>query len=152
MLSKEQLAVLATELAKQQYANLLADQEYEAIAALLNDRPMVNNPVAQPERPKFLSWDTFMGLLAAADVPKMYSYHWVSDLRQALEQNNRTVTLAIWRGLKTVITAASVTAVEAEAVKKEPDPTWSAQVPGDSIATALGLPRVDPRDVQAVAA
>lgn len=151
MLNGAQLAVLKTELRDARYTDLLALQDYEAIAAVLNDRPMIANPVPRPNVRLAFTWGTFIDLLAEAEVLGLYQYGALAaDLRQALEMDNRTELLALWRAAKTKLTAATIAKVEAEFGKTRPDPNWTATVPGDSLATALGLPRVEARDVQAI--
>lgn len=153
MLTETQLSTLITELRKPAYLANLSAGKYAAIATTLNARSSIPNPTPQPTRAKLITWDTFMGLMTAADVLKMFQQGVIADhLKQALEQNNRPVTLAIWRGLKTLpLQAASITAVEAEAAKTEADPTWPATVPASSIAMNLGLPTVQEGDVRAAA-
>ena len=143
-----QIALLWTELEKPAYAAEIAAKHWQAITDALNVREEVPNPVPQPTRPKLIAWDAFMGLLTAADVLKLFGYGILADhLKQALAENNRPVTLAIWRGLKTVLVAASITAVEGEANKTEADPTWQATILQPSIAQGLDLPVVMVEDV-----
>lgn len=154
-LTNEQLTILATELRndpkKRGYAALMDAQEYTAIAALLNDRPMVDNLEEQPAVWKLISWDEFLEALDPADVLVVYSYGRLSDdIQSALSANNRTILGAYWRGLKTVLSAESVAAVQAEMQETEPDPNWSATVLGKSRAMTLELPRVAGADVQRV--
>ena len=148
MLIEHQL-VLMEELAKPGYATDLASRDHEAVATSLNYRESVPNPVPQPERPRFLAWDVFIDLLEPVDILVLYTYNQLStDLRRALEQNDRTVMLAIWRGLKSVMSASSVTAVEAAATDVELDPNWNANVLQPSIVQILGLPRITYKEVQ----
>lgn len=149
-MNDSQLATLWNEVKKPAYAAYITVGKYQDVADALNARASVANPTPRPTRPKLIAWDTFMGLLAAADVLKMFTYGVLPDhLKQALAENNRPVTLAIWRGLKTALTAPSITAVETEAAKTEPDPTWPATILAPSIAMNLGLPSVRADDVKA---
>jgi len=150
MLNTEQLAILATELQDAKYANLLADQEYEAIAALLNDRPIIDNPDPQPSVPRQFTWATFVDLLTVAERLALYSDYgnFAVDLRRALEANDRTELLALWAAIKTVMVPATVTAVEAAFAESVPDDSWPPTILGNSRATGLELPRVRPADVQ----
>lgn len=154
MLNGTQLAVLKTELQNARYAELLALQDYEAIAALLNDRPTVDNPVAQPDRAKRFTWATFLALLTVAERLALYTDYgnFAGDLRRTLEQDDRVEMIALWTAIKTVMLPATVTKVETAFAASEPDPTWSATIPGESIAMAHGWPRCEARDIQAVAA
>ena len=147
----KQLKVLHTELQKAEYVSSLAAKDYAGIAATLNAQAEIANPTPQPTRPKLIAWDTFMDLLSAGDVLVMYAQgNLAIDLRAALDANNRPLTLAIWRGLKTVLLAGSISAVQAEAAKTEPDPNWQATILEPSIAMGLGLPPVQWEDVQTV--
>jgi len=151
MLNADQLAVLAAELADARYSALLAAQDYEAIAALLNVQPDIANPQPRPNVPQRFTWDTFIDLLTPQEVLGMYGYgNFAADLRRALESNDQVELVALWRGAKTALAAATVTKVETEFNKTQPDPDWQATVLGPSRATELGLPRILPQDVQAV--
>jgi len=149
-MNSKQETSLWNELSKFGYKEAIAARAWQQIADMLNARTAVPNPVPQPTRPKLIAWETFMGLMAAADVLKMFTYGVLPNhLREALTENNRPVTLAIWRGLKTTLTAPTITAVEAEANKTELDPTWTATVLQPSIAMSLGLPTLTADDVLA---
>lgn len=152
MLTKAQLITLSEELKDKRFANLLMDQDYPAIAALLNDRPMVDNPVAQPEVPRTFTWSTFISLLTVAERLGLYSDYGnlAGDLRNALERNDAEERNALWAAVKSKLLPTTVTKVETAFAESQPDESWAAVVPGDSRATALGLPRVEPKDVQAV--
>jgi len=151
MLTKEQLAILVNELKSVRYANLLAAQDYEAIAALINDRPMVDNPVAQPTVAKRLTVEQFVTALKPAERVTVFDHGaLVQEYKDSLAAGNRVYSKKLWTALKSLVSAESVTAVDALLDATELDPNWAAQVAGDSIAMTLGLPRVEPRDVQAV--
>lgn len=152
MLTNGQLTTLITEIQKPAYAANLAVGKYQAVADTLNARTTVANTPATKTRPKRVSWDAFQQLLAAADVLKLYGYgSLAADLKAANETGNDAVRNAIWRGLKTALTAPSITAVEAEFAKTENDPTWPATVQQPSIAMGLGLPTVTADDVRTAA-
>lgn len=155
-LTNEQLTILATELRndpkKLGFAALMDAQEYTAIAALLNVQPQVANPEPQPTVGARFTWETFLGLLSGAEIWGMYEQggNLAADLRSALEGNNAGERNRLWSALKTVLPAGTVSNVEAAFASTQPDPNWSATVPGDSRATVLGLPRVTGADVQRV--
>ena len=152
MLNSQQLSILSTELNDASYSNLLADQEYEAIAALLNDRPVIANPTPQPDVSRTFSWETFLALLTIPERLAMYSTYgnFANDLRRTLEADDRGEMIALWDAIKTVMVPTTVTAVETAFGQLVPDATWAATVQADSRATNLGLPRVTPADVQRV--
>ena len=145
----EHQQVLIQELQEPQYSVMLANREYVEIADALNYREPIDNPSPQPLRPRLLTWDVFMDLLEPADILVLYAYNQLSsDLRTSLESNDRTITLAIWRGVKTVMTPATVARVQAAANETELDPNWSAVVYLPSRVQVLGLPRITAREVQ----
>lgn len=148
-MNRQQLTTLASELAKLAYRGM----DYVQIAAALNAPGAdIPNPTPQPTRRKLITYVQFLNALQVADMGKYYASGIAPDLRAALDGNDYDMALALWRGLKALLTATSVTAVEAVFAKTnetELDPTWQATVPGPSIAAALGLPRVETRDVQA---
>jgi hypothetical protein len=150
MYNDTQLATLRTELSKATYRTRIQNKQWQQLVDALNLRATVANPVPQPSRPKLIAWNVFLDLLTAADVLKVFQQGVLADhLKLALEQNNRVVAVAIWRGLKTLpLQAASVTAVEAEVAKTEGDPSWPATVQQPSIAMNLGLPVATLWDVQ----
>lgn len=148
-MDRAQLTTLATEIAKSKYRGM----DYVQIAAALNAPTAdVPNPTPQPTRRKLITYVQFLNALTVADMGKYYTSGIASDLRRALDGSDYDMALALWRGLKALLTATSVTAVEtvfAAVNETELDPTWPATVPGPSIAAALGLPTVATRDVQA---
>jgi len=152
MLTGAQLAVLAGELKDGRYAALLAAQDYEAIVALLNVQPEIPNPEEQTQKPKRMSVEDFVSALKAAEVVTVYQNGaLVQAYSDSLTGGNRAYTKKLRRGLKTLVSAETVTAIEALQDVTEPDPNWTATVLGESRVAELGLPRVEPRDVQAVA-
>lgn len=148
MLNFRQMQVLIQELGKPDYSELLQAQDYAGIVDVLNAQASVPNPEQQTNTPKRISWSEFITALEPADVVVLYSYTWVGDLRSAITENDRTIAAAIWRGLTTVITAASRTAVLAKLNATEPNPDWTPTVLEPSIAMTLGLPFVTMDDVQ----
>ena len=145
----EQKQELMTELNNPAYAPDLTAQNYQAIADTLNARESIGNPVPQATQPKLIAWDVFLNLLEPADILELFLYGELAhDLHEALNANDRLITMAIWRGLKTVLTASSIAAVQAEAAATEPDPNWQPTILQSSIAQGLGLGNVSARDVQ----
>jgi hypothetical protein len=151
-MNEQELEILAAELALPQYAEAMSQQDYEGIAATLNAQPMIPNPTPQPQRDKFIDEETFVKTLKPQEIVTCYGQNGalVEEYRQSLQQNDRKITRQYWRGLKTLLSAETVTALEAMHDQKEPDPTWAAQIPGPSRADELGLPVVTAADVQAV--
>ena len=148
-MNAKQFLILMNEMQKPAYAVDLAAGDYAAVADTLNERNVIANPTPQPTRPTLIPWDTFIDLMDPADILIMYDKGVMpSHLRDALEDNNREITLALWRGLKTLLSPATIAAVQAAAAATELDPTWPATVTEPSIADGLGLPTVSADDVQ----
>ncbi|KKN74832.1 hypothetical protein LCGC14_0387250 [marine sediment metagenome] len=147
----KQFARLAAELNDVAYAELLTAREYDTVAGLLNERESIPNPVARTNTLKQFTWPTFMDKLLPTDIPVMFDFGQLApDLRAALENNERGLMLSLWRGLATVLDAASVTAVTTAFQETEPDPLWTATVLLPSRAMELGLPLVNEQDVETV--
>lgn len=145
----DQKQALRTELADAAYAMDLDARSYQMIADTLNFRESVPNPEPQGQTPVQFTWSTFLSLLSPAEILGLYGYgELAGDMKLALEQNDRTVLVSLWRAVKSVMPPATVTAVETAFAATEPDPNWQATVLQPSIAQGLGLPVVTARDVQ----
>jgi hypothetical protein len=145
---REQLRTLAAEIRQTDYAEAMAAKDYAAVAAALNARKVIENPEEQEQVPRRFTWDTFMAELEPADIPVMYQYGDLArDLRTALEGDDVAIRNALWRGLRTVLTPSSVTAVIAAFQETVLDPDWTATVELESVAQSLGLPVVTESDV-----
>jgi len=138
-MNNEQLVVLAEELAKPAYAAY--GQDYPAIAATLNGRPSVSNPTPQGTTPKQLTLSEFFRAAASVDpAGAMTAIGTFAPLMSIMQDY-----LAIFSSILNDGADAALLALFAQT---EPDPSWQATIPGDSIATALGLPTVSEMDVQ----
>lgn len=145
----EQMQILITELSKPGYAAVLAAQNYQDIANSLNDREVVANPTPQGQTPVQFTWSTFLMLLSPAEILGLYEYgDLATDLKTALQDNDRTVLNALWRALKSVMPPGTITDVETAFAATEPDPNWQATVQLPSIVQTLGLPTMSARAVQ----
>ena len=145
-----QKAALRTELSDASYAADLDAQNYQDIADTLNHREPVANPVDQTQTPVRFTWETFLALLSPAEILGLYGYgDLAADLKNALQSNDRTVLNSLWRALKSVMPAQTITDIEAAFAATEPDPSWRANILQPSVAATLGLGTVTARDVQA---
>jgi hypothetical protein len=140
----------------------LTGESYDAIAATLNARPMVANPVTEaPQIPKPLTSvdelfaivfesETFEQDLAAItklaqvlSVGKVVSEYtgvpFVGDLDKVIMMMQSPVFN---------LSTASATAALARLNETMPDPSWQAQIPGQSLAAIEGLGVISPGDVQ----
>ncbi len=152
-MNQDQLAILAAELTNVTYADLLANQQYEAIAALLNVQPEIPNPEPQGTKPRRVPFEKFIQALTPSDVELLYSSAptWPQEYRQYQQAGDNATARKLWNGIKRLeFNAATITAIDALQGATEPDPTWQATVLGPSRATELGLPRVLPSHIQAV--
>lgn len=146
-----QKAALANELKNPQYAKLVAGQRYPELAAMLNAKPMIDNPTPQPTRSKLITWSAFMTALSDTDGVKLYDHGALaSDMKAALAANDRAMAQDLWRSIRTFLSPASITAVQAAFQQTELDPTYQAMIPGQSVADTLGLGTVRASDVQSI--
>lgn len=126
---------------------------YPAVAALFNERPQIENPMPQGQTPKRLVLRDAFGAIAQAaptDLAKLAQVPgWMVDRAEAaMTANDRTAIanyLAIIGGFLSEASRAALTTMLAAT---EPDPAWTATIPGDSIAMTLGLGAVSAADVQ----
>jgi len=150
-MNNEQLVVLAEELAKPAYAAY--GQDYPAIAATLNGRPSVSNPTPQGTTPKQLTLSEFFRAAASVDPAGAMTAigtfaPLMSMVQAAISNNDRTSMQDYLAIFSSILNDGADAALLALFAQTEPDPSWQATIPGDSIATALGLPTVSEMDVQ----
>lgn len=135
-----------------QHATNLGDN-YVAIAAKLNAPTTIANPVAAaPQVAAPVALKQIMALVPAAEMVQVYKImpQLIPDLRNAIDNNDRdymAVLLTI-AATATVISAATVTKLQALLGSTVPDPTWSTTVAGPSLASAAGLGTVTAAMVQ----
>lgn len=141
---------------KQLIATKAADlgDNYEAIAARLNAPTSIANPVTvAPQVAAPVSLKQIMALVPAAEMVQVYKQlpQLIPDLRNAIDTNDRDYMAALLTiaATATVISAATVTKLQAVLTATVPDPAWSATVAGPSLAAAAGLGTVTPAMVQA---
>lgn len=125
-------------------------QNYPAIADAMNDRQMVANPVT--EAPQVLKRLGIRDLFAAITPTEARALYMIpgfrDDVQKAAEAGDR-VALQMYVAIGAPdLSQQSIAALTALMQATEPDPTWSAQIPGDSRATVLGVATVRPQDVQ----
>lgn len=151
MLTKEQFAILEAELGKADYADALKAGNYRGVADLLNAPTFTENTEPAAQLPKRISVEDFVTAITAAErVTVFQNAALIEEYKAALTGGNRVYARKLWAALKTLVSAASVTKVEALLDATEPDPNHVTQVPGPSIAGALGLPLITAEDIQAI--
>ena len=152
MLNRQQLTILATELAKSDY--ITYGQDYPAIAATLNARPQVANPTPQGTVPHRWTLHQILATVvplhptAVADVVAVYGWPIINDIRAAFQNDDRTGIADYFMIVSSAFNDAAKAAMLAMLSQTELDPTWQATITDDSIATTLGLPTVNEMDVQ----
>lgn len=154
-MNKTELAVLQAEIKNDPeglgYSGL--GQNYPAIADLLNKRPELPNPEPQQKVPK--QWTT-IGLLPLIQPDEAWKFYntpkFLEDVEQACLANNRDMMMALFGITKMngLLSQMSQEALLSALAETEPDPSWTPTILGDSRATILGLPFVQPSDVQQV--
>ena len=151
-MNKEQLTILATELAKSDYTTY--GQDYPAIAAALNERPQVANPTPQGTVPHRWTLHQILATVvplqptAVADVVAVYGWPIINDIRAAFENDDRVGIADYFMIVSSAFNSAAKAAAIAMLAQTELDPTWQATIADDSIATSLGLPTATEMDVQ----
>lgn len=125
-------------------------QDYPAIAAALNARPQVDNPVGRQKTPRgFTINDVFQAItpVEALDLYKIPGFR--QDVERALAQNDRVGLQNYMMIASSLLSVESQVSLGALLSAEEDDPSWQATVTGDSIAMAQGWGRVTEHDVQA---
>ncbi len=143
-----------SELIAQHCADLGAD--YPAIAARLNAPTTIDNPVTEPATvPHPPSLKEIYAIIPVAEAAAIYNKPGLSaDIRNAIDSGDGEylqMMLAIVLELG-IISQQTATALAMLLARTQPDPAWSAQIAGPSIAQAAGLPTVTAAQVQAVLA
>ena len=126
---------------------------YPAVAALFNARPQVANPAQQQQVAKRLSLRDAFGAIAQAAPADLAAIGnvpgWIVDrVEAAMAANDRVATANFLAIIGTYLSGSSKTALTAMLQATEPDPAWTATIPGDSIAMTLGVAPVTAADVQ----
>lgn len=133
------------------YAALAAAQDYPALAALLNARATLPNATVQALIPKRLSLGDLLAAVSPQEALAVMSLPNLPERTERAADANDRSTLATLVGLLAQageLSPQSVQALSALMQQTEPDPTWQAEIAGQSRAEALGLGVVSERDVQ----
>ena len=126
---------------------------YEEIAAALNARPLIDNPVPQGMVTKWPTLLDGLGLLSDAeraklrDVPSWFVTMFINALnaQDAAALTAHVGLLADWQ----IIGNPTARKLRNLLAETQPDATWSAQIPGKSWADENWRGRVTEQDVQA---
>jgi hypothetical protein len=144
------IEVLQQELAKAEYADLVATQNYPAIKELLNNRLSITNPTPIGQVPKIPSIEEIIPLVGAGKVfaiAETETYNRVLEAIRAKRADwliGNTTTLLDGG----IINQNEHDLIVAKIQETELDPNYQSQIPGQSIADALGIYPVSDIDVQ----
>ena len=130
--------------------------DYPAIAARLNAPSVIDNPVTEaPTVPHPPTLKEIYAIIPASEAAAIYNKPGLSaDIRNAIDSGDPeylAMMLAIVLELG-IISQQTATALAMLLQRTQPDPSWSAQIAGPSLAAAAGVGVVTPAQVQAVLA
>jgi hypothetical protein len=144
---------LTQELQLSQYQELVQSQNYPAIAQLLNNRPLINNPEAQQTVLK--RWHLTELFVAAQTSPQEAGAIYQAGLKQDIEfslNNNLRENLSALLSIATamnLLSSQSANNIQNCLNQTELDPTYKAQIQGVSRAEELNIYPVYDYDIQA---
>lgn len=133
------------------YAPRVKKQNYEGIAKLLNDIPLIPNPVPQGTKPRRLKLRTIVGKMTLAEALEFYKIgKLVEHVEQTLEPDDRARLIGLLNICDPFLSDATEAKLDTLLNETVPDEDWQANIPGTSRATNIGWPIVKPADVQQV--
>lgn len=122
---------------------------YPAVAVLFNERPQVANPAQPAAVAKRLGIRDLFGAITPAEARALYMIPGFRDDVQAAAETGDRAALQMYVAIAAPdLSQQSLAALTALMQTTEPDPVWTATIPGDSIAMTLGLGVVSAADVQ----
>lgn len=125
-------------------------QDYPAIAAALNARPMVENKNERKKTQKIFTINDVFQAIAPGEALELYKIPgFRQDVERALAQNDRIGLQNYMMIASSLLSVESQLALGALLSAEEDDPNWQPFVVGDSLAMAQGWGRVVEHDVQA---
>ncbi len=141
--------ILITELENEQYEDLVTAQNYPAIAAQLNLRPLIDNPLPQQDIPKQLTLvDLFQAITPEEAVETFKIPGLLDRIETVVNANDRVNIIILFAIVKTFISQNSQNNLTDLLAETEPDPSWQAQIIGTSRAEELGIHPVNEMQVQ----
>lgn len=144
--------ILKSEIMGSDYDSLREAQNYPGIAAKLNERPLLDNPVPQGNIPKPLTLSYIFSKVAAVDIPKLNLIPgWIVDrVEQAMNSNDRVSLANYLATVEGQLSQTSQAALSSALSETVPDPNWNHKISGQSRAQVLGIDPVMDSDVQMV--
>ncbi|MFN6560013.1 MAG: hypothetical protein RMY28_009415 [Nostoc sp. ChiSLP01] len=143
------ITILRTELELPEYGQLVAAQNYSAIANLLNNKPLIANPVPQEEIPKQLTLVNLFQAITPQEAVETFKIPGLLDRVESVVNANDRVNISIlFEIVKTYISQDSKDNLTNLLSLTEPDPNWQSQVVGLSRAEQLGIYPITNSEVQ----
>ena len=140
--------IIKTEI--QSNATMIAlGDNYQAIAALFNERPQIDNPAQQQQVAKRLGIRDLFAAITPTEARALYMIPgFRDDVEDAAESGDR-VALQMYVAIAAPdLSQQSLAALVALMQATEADPAWTATIAGDSIEMTLGVAPVSAADVQ----
>lgn len=127
-------------------------QDYAAIAAWLNERPLVANDAPQATVPHPPTLKEIFGVITVQEAAAIYNKPGLTaDIRAAIDGGDveyQQMMFAIVNEIG-ILSPASAQAIAALLQRTQPDPAWQAQVPGAPRWQTAGLAKApNASDVQ----
>jgi hypothetical protein len=143
------IEIIKTELANPSYVSLIAAQDYLGIANLLNQKPLIPNPVTQATVAKLPGILDLFGAIAPAEAVEIYKIpELVGDIRSATQIGDKAALQAYFVIASSLLSQQSQTAVTTLLNQTQLDPNYQSQIPGQSKAEQLGIYPVTPSQIQ----
>jgi hypothetical protein len=143
------ITILRTELELPEYEQIVATQNYPAIATLLNNRPLINNPVPQEKIPKQLTLvDLFQAITPQESVDTFKIPGLLDRIENVVNANDRINIAILFEVVKTYISQNSKDNLANLLALTEPDPNWQSQIFGQSRSEELNIYPVNEQEVQ----
>jgi hypothetical protein len=141
--------ILAEELKKTEYADLVSVQNYPGIVKRLNQKPLIDNPVTQENIPKPITILDLFSCVTAQEGLEIYKIpNLKPDIDHAITNNMRDNLTALLAITSQLISTESATKIQALLNEEIPDPSYQDQVLGQSRSEELGIYPVTNEDIQ----
>lgn len=143
------IEILRVELAKPEYDDLVAAQNYPAIAQLLNNKPLIPNPTPQETVWKCPTILELFGAITPTEAVELYKIPGlIADIRTSIDLRNKPNLEAYFSMVQSLVSPTSATNLQALLNATELDHSYQSQILGVSRAEELGIYPVSEVDVQ----
>jgi hypothetical protein len=141
--------IIAQELEKSEYTNLVAAQDYPGLAQQLNQKPLIDNPTSQADIPKPITILELFNCVTHQEGLEIYKIpNLKPDIDHAIANNLRQNLAALLAIVSQLISEESSGKIQALLSDEIPDPSYQSQVLGQSRAEELGIYPVTNEDIQ----